>query len=245
MRSRTITCTIAAVSTLAITIPACAATDSEITFRDVPWGSTYPEVQQSLSDFDWYTMSFDYMRHYTVEEIMTDDSNNDIEFNNSGINMTATPFTNKETDVAGYTTTDITLFFAYTDTEAICGANDDATTLYGAQYEFEPQDLYGMTTDLTEKLTSLYGDPDDTSSKTDLFGVKTTVTYWNGANDTEVALRSVDASGDTTNLYNDELYIAYVWKQGNQLLQDIDQKVSGNAANQEAQNYGNGNTNGL
>lgn len=245
MKRNTMISILAAVSAMAITISSYAATDTEITFRDVPWGSTYPEVQQSLSDFDWYTMSFDYMREYTVEEIMTDSSSDDYDFQNGGINMTASPFSNKETQVAGYTTSDIELFFAYTDPAAICDANNDATTLYGARYEFEPQDLAGMSADLLDKLTSLYGEPDDTSTKTSIFGDKTTVTYWNGANDTEVALRTVDVSGDTTGIGENELYIAYVWKQGDQLLQDIDQKVSGNAADQEAQNYGNGNTNGL
>lgn len=223
-----------------------AETDTEIIFRDIPWGTSYAEVQQILNEFDWYDMSFDYMRHYPVEEVLTDDYDYySIEFDNGGINMTAQPFSQKETSVAGYTTSDIELFFAYVPVKGTLTKDASDTALYGARYIFEPQNISSMSNDLIEKLSSLYGDPDETTADTDMWGNKTTYTWWNGANNTVVVLRALDSSGDSTGFYNDELWISYAWKNGDNLLLAADNAVNMSGYSEESSNYGNGNTDGL
>lgn len=220
--------------------------NTEILFRNIPWGTNYADVQQLLPDFDWSDMSFEHMRQFPVEEILTDDYDYySFDFTNGGINMMATPFTDKETDVAGYVTSDIKIFFAYIPVNGSLSKDDSDTALYGARYEFEPRDSGSMAADLIDKLSSLYGDPDDVNSETDLWGNKITITEWRGANDTIVAMRVLDSSGDTTNIYVDELWISYAWERGDELLREADEAVSAATAAEEAANYGSGNTDGL
>lgn len=190
-------------------------------------------------------MSFEYMRHYPVCEVLTDSASDYTqEFTYGGINMTAKPFMNKETQVAGYTTSDIELYYAFTSMDGVQNQNYDDTALYGARYTFEPSDVQGMTADLKEKLSSIYGEPDETKEDTDLWGNKTTVVYWHGSNDTVVALRSVNTENDSTDLY-DEITIGYAWEKGDELLQSIDALMKGDATAGEAAIFGNGDTSGL
>lgn len=222
-----------------------AENNVEILFRDIPWGTSYTDVAQLMPEFDWYTMSFEGMRTYPVNEIITDLDDYSVDLANDNINMTAQPFSQKETDVAGYTTTDIELFFAYTPVNNELSREESDTALYGARYEFEPQDLQSMTDDLTEKLSSLYGNPVDTKKGTNYLGLSETLIYWEGTNNTQVVIRSVDASGDDSGLFYDELWISYVWNKGNELLKIADDVVSENNSNAESEIYGNGSTNGL
>lgn len=225
--------------------PVFAETDSEILFRDIPWGTSYADTQNILSDFDWYGLSFESMKTYPVLEVLTDDADGTDSFNNGGINMTAQPFSQKETDVAGYTTSDIQLFFAYTSVDGILQDDDTQTALYGARYEFEPQNLQSMYEDVKNKLVSLYGEPDDTTSDKNWLGIKYTYTWWYGANDSVVVLRGADSSEDTTDLYDDELWISYAWEKGDELLESIDNAVTQSNSDAEASVYGNGSTDGL
>lgn len=218
----------------------------EIQFRNIPWGTNYADVQQLLPDFDWYDMSFENMKHYPVEEVLTDDyDNHSIDFSNTGINMIATPFTIKETNVAGYTTSDIQLFFSYMPIDGVLSKNDAATALYGARYTFNPNDLSSMSADLIDKLSSLYGEPNNTTKDTDIWGNQATLTWWYGSNDTVVVLYALDSSNDSTGFYDDELWISYAWQKGNELLKEADAAVSASNVADEALNYGNGNTDGL
>lgn len=50
------------------TTPVFAQTDSEILFRDIPWGTSYADAKNILSDFDWYGLSFENMKTYPVLE---------------------------------------------------------------------------------------------------------------------------------------------------------------------------------
>lgn len=230
---------------LCTTAPVFAQTDSEILFRDVPWGTSFTDTENILSDFDWYGLSFESMKTFPVQEVLTDDAGDTDIFTNGGINMTAQPFSNKEVEVAGYTTSDLEMFFAYTSVDGIMQEDDSQTALYGARYEFEPQNLQSMYEDIKNKLTSLYGEPDDVTSDKNWLGIKHTYTWWYGANDSIVVLRGADASEDTTDLYDDELWISYAWKKGDELLKAIDDAVSQSNSDAEASVYGNGSTNGL
>lgn len=218
----------------------------EILFRNIPWGTSYSEVQQLLPDFDWYDMSFDYMKTYPYEQVLTDETNDStIKFENSGINMIALPFTQKETVVAGYTTSDIELYFAYTVQNGTLTKEDSDTALYGARYTFTPHNLKRMSADLIDKLSSLYGEPDRTTSNKDLWGNQITFTWWYGANNTAVVLRALDSSEDTSDLFDDELWISYAWKGGDNLLKAADQAISEGNLAKESLNYGNNDTYGL
>ena len=220
------------------------STNEEILFRDVPWGTNYIDVTQLLPEFDWYDMSFDGMRNYSVNEIVTGGVDY-FDFNNYNLTLVAQPFSNKEIDVAGYTTSDMELYFAYTPTNGEIIRENSNTALYGATYEIEPENLESASTDIINKLTSLYGEPVDEQKETDYLGLFETRTYWKGANDTEVVVRSVDASADTSNLFNDELWIAYVWEKGDDILKEADSIISKTNGDSEASVYGNGSTNGL
>ena len=220
---------------------------TEILFRNIPWGTNYADIKQELSDFDWYDMSFDMMRTYSVYEVLTDSPYADgvLDFENSGINMIAQPFSNKETEVAGYTTTDIQLFFAYTPIDGTLPKDDINTALYGATYSFSPQNLQQMSEDLISKLSYLYGEADQTTTDKDIFGNKTSITWWSGDNDTHVVLRTIDSSEDTSDLYDDELFISYACGKGDEFLKEADDTISTAKSDKESSNYGNGNTTGL
>lgn len=124
-------------------------------------------------------------------------------------------------------------------TENDFSLSEDNTILYGAQYEFEePQDLQAMYSDLTNKLSGIYGDPSDTYDTANYLS-QGTYTCWYGANDTVVALQSYDY-GDQTSIY-----VSYAWLKGDELLKEADAALSENKGNAESKIYGNGSTNGL
>lgn len=219
-------------------------TTEEITFRDVPWGSSYTEVNSLLSDLNLWNLVGELYRTYSVDEIILGDYEG-LDFEINDINIIAYA-SNDEINVAGYTTDEICLFFSYVPVDGILTRSEEDSALYGARYRFEPNNLSEMTQDLTEKLSSLYGEPDEI--KTDshwLYNVQYEYIYWYGANDTEVVLKSVDASGDETDLYDDEIYISYVWTKGDELLQIASDTLSQNNKDAEAELYGNGSTDGL
>lgn len=244
MKKRTIL-TMALAASLLSTVPVSAATDKEILFRDIPWGTNYTDITNILPDFDWNTMSYENMRTYPVQEVLTDDDGKFDVFVNGNINMIAYPFTDGNTEVAGYTTSDIELYFAYTPVDGQLQQEDSLTALYGARYIFDPQNLQSMYDDLTSKLSSLYGEPDDVTNDKDWLGLKYTHTWWHGANDTVVVLHSLDSSEDETDLYEDELWIAYAWEKGDDLLKTADDTISQTNSDAESQAYGNGATDGL
>ena len=70
-------------------------------------------------------------------------------------------------------------------------------------------------------------------------------TYWYGQNDTMLVLKSVNTENDTTDLYEDEIYISYVWLKGDELLLQASDTLKQEAINKEKEIYGNNSTNGL
>lgn len=217
--------------------------DNEIFFRDVPWGSTYSEVKSKLYEFDWYEMYFDYMKTHSVGDIIYGDYKG-IDFINGGFNMTALPFSNKEINVAGYTTSDINLYFVFPITENGLEIIEDDAIFYGATYEFEPQDYESMYDDLREKLTSLYGEPIKEDKETDWLGIEETCTVWEGTNDVLVSLRGEDVENEEE-LWEDSLTINYAWKEGDNLLTAASEQMKKEALDEESNAYGNDDTSGL
>lgn len=234
--------------TTMFTIAVCSSTmakedEKEILFRDIPWGTSYTEVDSILSDLDIWNLSGEAFQTKSIEDIILGDYQG-IDFEYSDINIIANAM-NGKIDVAGYTTDSVELYFAYVPNDGVLNKTEEESALYGAQYVFLPRNLKEMSDDLISKLSSLYGEPEDTFNDTDFLDLKYTYTYWKGANDTEVVLKTQDSSEDTTDLYDDEIVISYVWLKGDGLLQTASDTLAGTANANESAVYGNDLTNGL
>lgn len=228
---------------LSINVLAEERSEKEILFRDIPWGITYAEACDLMPEFDWYTMYFYMMKTYSVDEIIYGDYEG-IDFENSGINMTAIPFYNKETSVAGYTTSNIDLYFSFPVINGIMAQDENNSIFYGARYEFEPENTDDMYDDLKTKLSSLYGNPIKEYSEADYLDIETTITVWEGANNTYVSLYADDVF-DEVELWPDSLYISYAWGEGDAFLQAASDAVSAQAIEEESSIYGNDDLGGL
>ena len=136
-------------------------------------------------------------------------------------------------------------YYSYSINENKIDFDDNNTLLYGAQYEFEPQDIGSMYSDLFEKLSSVYGNPDKTENDTTQWGIKNTYTWWYGANNTALVLRASDLSDYDDDLETNKIYISYVWQKGDELLKASDDTLSQMQMDSETEIYGNGSTNGL
>lgn len=215
------------------------STNKEILFRDIPWGINFNETKELLSDFELHGNTLDGLGAVTTDDVLKGNIYGDGNNYDGAISFYAMPVLSPEIDVAGYPIRGFHLYYTYL-TENGFSFDDDNTVLYGAQYEFEePQNLESMYSDLSSKLSEIYGEPSDTSSSVTAFGTKKEYTQWYGANDTVVALQSYD--------YGDEksIYVSYAWLKGDELLKEADSALSDNKKNTETEIYGNGSTNGL
>lgn len=227
-------------------IPVLAATDEEILFRNVPWKTSYAEVKETLTEFDLHGNHGDTMDRRPLREVIEDNRGSGAkEFPLGGINIIARPFSNYEIQVAGYTTSNVQLFFAYTPDGDILPQDNEHSALYAARYEFEPMDLNTMANDLKTKLASLYGEPDDEKSRTDSSKREITCTYWNGANDSQVVLTTFDTSKSLFSFSKDELWIAYVYQKGDELLHIAEDTLSAQRIREENAIAESNNTDGL
>lgn len=216
----------------------------EIVFREIPWGTSFPEVDSSLASWDLWNISGEGYKTCSVDDILIGDYEG-IDFEYSGINIISSAFKGEQ-DVAGYKTSDIDLYFVFLPNEnGYLTYDEKDTALYGVQYMFEPVDLEDMYNDLTEKLTSLYGEPDKVTYDTDWLDIQYTYTYWYGANNTELVLRSQNSENDTTDLYEDEIYITYAWREGDNLLKNASDAVKKEKRDKEKEAQGNSDVNGL
>lgn len=213
----------------------------EIFFRDIQWGGTYSEVKNQLYEFSWSEMYFDYMKTYSVGDIIYGDYKG-IDFANGGFNMVAHAY--DETNVAGYITSDITLYFSFPVTENGLEIIENEAIFYGATYEFEPQDYDSMYADLTSKLTTLYGEPIKVEKETDWLGIEETCTVWQGANDVLVSLRGEDVENEEE-LWEDSLTINYAWEEGDNLLTKASEQIKKEALDSESTAYGSDDVSGL
>ena len=218
--------------------------EKEILFRDIPWGTSYTEVNDTLRTFDLWTLTGEGYRTYSINEIITNNEMDGIFFENDDINIYSTA-SNHEIDVAGYTTSNIELFFAYTISDGKLPRTEDDSALYGARYTFEPENPDEATADLIDKLTMIYGAPGKQESEYDEFDGNSEYVYWYGENDTELVLKYQDYSGEISKYINDTIYISYLWTKGDELLQEASDLLEEEARGNESSIYGNGSTNGL
>lgn len=217
--------------------------EKEILFRDIPWGTSFTDAKSAFSDFGLWGLAGESYKTKSIDDIILGDYQG-IDFEYNDINIIGNTY-NGEVDVAGYTTSDISMYFAYIPVDGVLTRTEDDSALYGAQYVFEPKNLAEMSADLISKLSSLYGEPFQTTNDSDMWGNKYEYTYWSGANDTELVLKTTDSTDDSTGFYEDEVTISYVWLKGDELLQQASDTLKAEAIGNESSAYGNGSTNGL
>lgn len=215
--------------------------DQEIVFRDIPWGTSCTEVENIWGSM--VNVAGDGYKTFSSDDIILGDYQG-IDFEYDDINIISTPY-NGEVEVAGYTTSSVNFYFAYIPVDGVLTREEQDSALYGARYEFEAKNLEEMSKDLIQKLTSVYGEPIKTTEKTDLYDIKYTYTYWYGANDTVLVLKAQDTTNDTTDIFEDEIYISYVWLKGDEMLQEASDISKQEALDKEAEAYGNDSTGGL
>lgn len=230
-------------TSLLTAVPVFAETDSEILFRDIPYGTSYTDVDEAMGDFNLMDMAGEDFSVMTVDDIVLGDYQSMFEFDYTDINIIGYALSNN-VDVAGYTPEETRVFCAFTPVDGILTRSNDDSALYGGQYQFIPADREQMTADLKGKLSALYGEPDKETSDTDLLGNRSEYTFWYGANDTEVVLKST-AAPDTSDIFEDKVCVSYAWLKGDELLQTAADISATDATSQEAGVYGNNSTNGL
>ena len=145
-------------------------------------GSSYSKVDEQHDELGLWNLSGEAFRTYSLDDIAIRDYSG-IDFEYSDINIIGC-CNNKETVVAGYTTSDICLYFVYVPINGFLTHEERDSALYAAKYTFEPADIDSMSTDLIDKLTSIYGTPDDTDDGSDLWNDKYHYTFWFGNNNT-------------------------------------------------------------
>ncbi len=213
----------------------------EILFMDFPWGTSFAEIDSAHPEYNMWNFSGDCYQTYSIDDIVLG-SYQGIDFEYDDINIIGDCY--YETEVAGYTPAEITLYFSYSIVDGVLMQTEEDSQLYGGQYVFETQNLEAMTADLIQKLSSVYGESDNYIEDDDLWGNYYTYTYWYGENDTMVVLKTLDAEEDDE-LYYDEITISYVWMHGDTLLQDASDYLQRIAEQEEEETYNNGNTTGL
>ena len=94
--------------------------------------------------------------------------------------------------------------------------------------------------DLLGKMKAIYGEPDVTTSYSVFAECENILYKWYGTNDTMAVLKKephLEGGG--------AVHIIYVWKDGDKLLHEADDVVSGIKTDEESNVYGNDNTEGL
>lgn len=214
--------------------------DVEIHFRDDEWGTSYSVLEEKYKKWGGGVM-FENTTERAEEIITGEDSGPDFEYSGLGKARLYTSLESLES-VAGYSVYSVELYFSYLPVEGILQKNDSNTALYAAQYTFEPQNADLMMSDLTAKLTSLYGDVDD-SGKVNGFMYDYDWLIWNGLNNTAVALTK------KTSLYSDPeeitILITYTTFDGDLWLQAASDAEKERIRREEEAASSSGDTSGL
>lgn len=202
---------------LAMTAVSTLAEHGEpILFRGIVWGSSYAEIAESVELEKLSTFSFSESVGTALGMETTLDTPRD-----EGL-VGIAEFSRPYPEVAGYQTVDVELHFVYLpDENGELAKDEEHTALYHAYYTIEPADRVAAYEDLTQKLTSLYGDAD--YSRGDITQDKDSVTAWYGAEGTMVSLEY------STSSYR--IYIHYGFLGGDQLLMDAQAAVDRARAN--------------
>lgn len=200
--------------------------EKEILFRDLKWGSSYPDIESQLGELTFMPLYGEAYQSPSVEAVLYGDYEG-IDFEYTDINIIATSI-NGTIDVAGYDVEEVSLYFSYIPVDGVLTKEEKDTSFYGARYVIHPQDLEAVKNDLIDKLSSIYGEPLGNANDTDLYDNKYTYTSWAGQNETALVLKTRDATNDTTDLYDNEITISYACNKG-----DIDLQTASDILKQE------------
>lgn len=218
--------------------------NKEILFMDIPWGTTYKLVNEQHGELGLYPMNGESYKTYSIDDITLGDYKG-IDFEYTDINVIGICY-NNNINVAGYTTSDVSLYFSYIpNADGSLNQEADNSILYGARYEFEAKNLAEMQKDLTEKITSIYGEPQKETSAIDIYKNENYYLFWYGQNDTLLVLNAFNTENDTSGVFEDEITLSYVWLKGDDYLKKASDILKEQAIKEEADNYGSGNTDGL
>ncbi len=215
---------------------------SEILFQNVKWGTSFPEINNKFSNWKLLNLHGEGYQTYSTDDILLG-SYKGLRFDYSGINVISSAL--KQQEIAGYTTSEINLYFAFLPVDGCLTYSESDTSLYGAQYVFKPTDLNAVYEDLKNKLSQQYGTPSKVTYDKDLRNNEYSYTYWYGENDTELVLKGLCGEIDTSGYYDDKIYISYVWRNGDTLLKNASDAVKAEKNSKEKDAQSNNNTNGL
>lgn len=223
-------------------VPLCIAEngecDIEIHFRDDEWGTSYSDLTNKYNSWGGGAIIDTVER---TEDIITGEDNGP-DLVDLALTKLRIYYPEDIDAVAGYSVYSVEFYFAYLPVDGILQKDDTNTALYAAQYRFDPQNSSLIMSDLTTKLTTLYGDEDDS-------GIVNSLLYdyewvlWNGKNNTAVALTK------KTSLYSEteevEIYITYVTYDGDLWLQAASDAEIERIRREEEEAVKNGDTSGL
>ncbi len=199
-----------------------------IYFRDIEWGLPYDDVVGQIPADRWFLFDSDYAS--PVRDDLIDP------YRNITYTDYVRGYTYSKTDisVAGYPVDLIRIWFAYTpDDDGFLQQDKEHTAFYEAEYVLKARDMSRVYEDLTKKLTSLYGTPDEQGTIQHFTYASDTYTVWNGSNDAMVVLKTDNNSS--------KIRITYGWLKGNDFLDATYEAL----VNEEKSKMENGDTGGL
>ena len=227
-----------------------ARTNKEIKFREIPWGMPCSVVEDKYLTGEHFHFEGEWSTTNSIDGIIYGQFNGK-HYEHNDINIVAYMYLDESDNirVAGYTPTEIGLYYAYTpDDNGKLNKTHQESMLYGAEYIFEPQELYGMRDDIEKKLSILYGEPDNFKEDDDNWiDMYYTYTFWEGNNNTEVVLvTEEDVNPDEEEYHTpNKLRVVYLWTMGDDLLQKASDAISQEMKEFEASNYDSDDTEGL
>lgn len=183
---------------------ALADTETEIVFHGIPWGISVNELVDQLKQRNIPAQSVDIEADASMAIWAYQFRNsymNNIE--STGYNIPLYFYSNPgAVKIAGYPVQDMQLYAHYdiTDGTLKLGANDSKYYMVLIQFDVSDEMAVGVYADLHKKLSALYGNGAEDTTKE----VETTYTYtvWHGANNTAVCLyRSVSTSSNYQFVY--------------------------------------------
>ncbi len=198
---------------------ALAESEKEITFQGVPWGSSADDAYQRLLEKGLFSKEFDELSSTSriTHRSLTSKTNDNVYLTsenggevvtiaedyfpiiafltNESVPKTSTSMPEtvtlirEDAKIAGYQVDDLSLYYAY---------NENNTELLSVVVTLKVDDLEEACSDLSAKLTTLYGKSSQIKEQRDtLFGygryastnIVTTHNAWMGANNTAVVLK--------------------------------------------------------
>lgn len=191
------------------------ASADEILFRSTPWlGNVATVLSNMPSSVNWGE-PYRALGKSIVSEIRQRSSNYD---NNYPCVCTVTSTKGSSLTVAGYKVASVKLYFAYTPNAAGRIDHDAGnTSFYMARYTFSPIDSDVAFSDLTEKLTGIYGVP-ATVDNSDECSNTGSYKQWIGDNGTRVVLIIEDSYSD-----DKDVYIFYACDKGDELIKQAEE----------------------